>query len=209
MEEIWKEAQYINPDGSVMIFEGYEVSNLGRVKSLNYHRSGKEKIRKTGTCCKLGHQFVTLRKNNKPYERNIHRLVLSTFNPEGWFEKAVVDHIDSNPKNNRLDNLRWVTQKENSNTEHARRANSEAKKGKTLSEEHKKKLSEACKGRKLKEETKKKLSEALKGSKCYCAQSCEYDGRTFGCIKDAYEYAKEHGYTKRYEAFRKMIKKCN
>lgn len=129
MEEIWREARYINPDGSIDIFNGYEVSNLGRVKTLNYHRSNKEKIMKPCTYNKHGHQHIVLRKNSKMYCRFVHRLILSTFNTEGYFDNAVVDHIDSKPSNNRLDNLRWITYEENNSTEHAKQAKSKAKIG--------------------------------------------------------------------------------
>lgn len=51
---------------------------------------------------------------NKNISKRLHRLVWETFNgeiPEGM----QIDHIDGNPENNRLDNLRCVTAKENSN----------------------------------------------------------------------------------------------
>lgn len=172
--EIFKQAQYIREDGSIEIYYGYEVSNLGRVKS---YQKGKERIRKSGVCSKYGHQMIWLYKDSKLYGLCVHRLVLSTFNPESYFDNAVVDHIDSNPKNNRLGNLRWVTQKENNSTDHARRANSEAMKGKR------------------------------KGSKHPMSQPCVYDNKTFNCIKEAYWYAQEYGYTKCYDTFKKMIKK--
>lgn len=44
----------------------------------------------------------------------MHRIVLSTFAPvEGW-ETLTVNHIDGNPFNNKLENLEWMTQSENS-----------------------------------------------------------------------------------------------
>lgn len=51
---------------------------------------------------------------NKNVSKRLHRLVWETFNgeiPEGM----QIDHIDGNPENNKLDNLRCVTAKENSN----------------------------------------------------------------------------------------------
>lgn len=92
-------------------YEGlYEVSNLGRVKSLWY---GKERMLKMGKD-KLGYLRVFLCNNNKGKNFLIHRLVAKAFipNPDN---KPFIDHIDTNPSNNRIENLRWCTHKENCN----------------------------------------------------------------------------------------------
>lgn len=104
-KEIWKD---------VKGYEGkYQVSNLGRVKNLNYNNSGQEMI-------------IPLHHKNKyiPYLScaigYVHRLVLMTFKPIEGMEKLQCDHINSNPKDNRLENLRWVTRKENNSTRHSK-----------------------------------------------------------------------------------------
>ena len=43
----------------------------------------------------------------------VHRLVLMAFSPIEGMENLTVDHIDGNPANNTLSNLRWMTAKEN------------------------------------------------------------------------------------------------
>ena len=102
MEEQWKDIQG---------YEGlYQVSNLGKVKSLNYLHTGKEQILKPGK--NNGYLAVVLCKNGKVKTFKIHRLVATTFisNP---LNKPCVNHIDCNPQNNNVDNLEWVTQREN------------------------------------------------------------------------------------------------
>ena len=52
----------------------------------------------------------------------VHTLVAENY-VDGYFEGAVVDHIDRNPFNNKASNLRWVTQKENyANADNKQRA---------------------------------------------------------------------------------------
>lgn len=165
---------------SIEGFEGlYEVSNYGEVKALEriVENNGgmqrkHERILKQNT---KSHCVVVLCKNGKTYSRLVHRLVAIAFipNPEN---KPVVDHIDTNPMNNRADNLRWVTIQENCMNPLTRMHNSESKKGhayygRPLTEDEKDKIRKANTGRKFTEEHKKKLSEAHKSSNVAKEQS--------------------------------------
>ena len=94
MEEVWKEIED---------YEGlYWISNLGRVKS-------KRKILKpiSGEYLKVG-----LSKNGVQTTKYIHRLVAETFLRKSNLQ---VNHKDENKHNNCLDNLEWITFKENMN----------------------------------------------------------------------------------------------
>ena len=93
-------------------YEGlYEVSNMGRVKNLNYKGSGKEKILKNIKRRK-GYLMVILTKNGKRRGFLVHRLVAEAFipNPNNLPE---VNHIDRDRANNHVDNLEWVTHSDN------------------------------------------------------------------------------------------------
>jgi hypothetical protein len=83
-------------------FKGYQITKDGRVWSE------KLKIWKPISLCN-GYECVTLTDNKK---MAVHRLVAINFisNTEN---KPYVNHIDSNKTNNKLENLEWVTQKEN------------------------------------------------------------------------------------------------
>lgn len=92
-------------------YEKYMVSNTGKVKSLDYMHTGREHILKTS----LGnHGYVTvgLYNNGKPKKMLVHRLVAEAFipNPDNFRE---VNHKDCNKENNNVDNLEWVTPKQN------------------------------------------------------------------------------------------------
>lgn len=103
MEEIWK---------NIAGYEGlYEVSNLGRVKSLNYKRTGKERILRPGLY-NCGYLYVTLSKNGKQKKYRIHRLVGSAFieNPENLPE---VNHKNQVKTDNSASNLEWCSTKYN------------------------------------------------------------------------------------------------
>jgi len=98
-KEIWKD---------VSNYEGiYQVSNNGIVRSLN--REGRIL---TQTKNGKGYPFVYLWKNNSRVMRTVHRLVAKAFipNPEN---KYTVNHKNFKKSDNRLENLEWMTMKEN------------------------------------------------------------------------------------------------
>ena len=96
MEEIWKD---------VIGYEGlYQVSNLGRIKSLA-KRGKPERIMKQ-TLNHKGYPNLSLCKNGKSSRRTTHREVAKAFipNPDNLPQ---VNHIDGNKQNNNLENLEW------------------------------------------------------------------------------------------------------
>lgn len=89
-------------------FPDYEVSNIGKVRSL---KRGKQRIlkdRPDGS----GYYQVVLCKDGKEYSHKVHRLVAMLFltNTEN---KQQIDHINRNIIDNRVENLRWCTRSEN------------------------------------------------------------------------------------------------
>jgi hypothetical protein len=84
-------------------FGSYLISNDGKIK--RYEKELKPRITN-------GYHQVLLSENGKVKPYRVHRLVLSLFKnncPSGY----ECDHIDRNPLNNHVDNLRWVTRSEN------------------------------------------------------------------------------------------------
>lgn len=102
-------------------YEGiYEVSDWGRVRSVS-----RVIIRKNGHSQNIKGRVLSLRKgpyyniklriNGVEKVHNVHALVASAFLgyiPNGH-KSSVVDHIDKNPYNNHVGNLRLITHREN------------------------------------------------------------------------------------------------
>ncbi len=102
-------------------YEGlYQVSNLGNVKSLSREMyngkvnfTSKEKILKSNIG-KRGYKCLNLVKNGKLKNITIHKLVAMAFlahNPDGF--KIVVDHINNDKLDNRVENLQLISNREN------------------------------------------------------------------------------------------------
>lgn len=105
-QEVWQD---------IIGYEGhYLISVFGEIKSLKY---GKEKILKQ--ILRSNYYSVILTLNGKQKQIDVHRLMAETFLnhiPCGY--KLVVNHINLDKKDNRVENLEIITTRENTNQKH-------------------------------------------------------------------------------------------
>lgn len=93
-------------------FPNYMVSNTGEIKSLNYNKTGKEKVLIPHKLSN-GYLGINLYDNDKKScYLLIHRLVAQAFlpNPNGC---RIINHKDENRSNNSVNNLEWCSYKYN------------------------------------------------------------------------------------------------
>lgn len=88
-------------------YENYAVSNTGKIKSLRFGR-----ILKLANS-DSGYLYVNLVCNKIYKTHSVHRLVMESFGPPKPTESSIIDHVDIDKNNNIIDNLQWITVKEN------------------------------------------------------------------------------------------------
>ena len=166
MQEEWRD---------IRGYEGlYQVSNLGRVKSLkDRYGNYREKILTPGN--NRGYLQVNLYKDGKRKTYRVHKLVAEVFidNSNDYKE---INHKDEDKTNNRVENLEWCDRKYNANYGTINKRISEKQRGKIISEKTKKKMS--------------KNHADFSGSKHPESRKvlCITTGKKFDCIKEAGEY---------------------
>ena len=95
-------------------YEGlYEVSDIGRVKSLNYNHTGTERILRSRKN-RGGYLYVNLHKDGQRKTITVHRRVATAFssNPSNL---ETIKHKDEDKTNNTVSNLEWMSLKDNIN----------------------------------------------------------------------------------------------
>ena len=96
-------------------FDLYEVSNIGNVKSIKF---SKEKYLNTPIC---GGRYVhvTLFKGGKRYNKSIHKIMAIAFLNHTETDGFIVHHINNDKLDNRLENLKLITSRQNTYTHNA------------------------------------------------------------------------------------------
>lgn len=91
----------------------YEVSDLGKIRTVPKKGFNKQIIRKTRKDIRTGYLVIQLRKNNVSKTIRIHSIVIETFLGIKTTRKLVCNHINGIKTDNRLINLETISQKEN------------------------------------------------------------------------------------------------
>lgn len=117
--EVWKDV-IVDKENKSTYQDKYQVSNMGRVKSLGRYKQNHDKLQyveeriiKERFTVK-GYAYVSLYNNGKSSNYFIHRLVALAF-LKNEFNFPSINHLDEDIRNNSADNLEWCTHKYNNN----------------------------------------------------------------------------------------------
>ena len=192
-------------------FNGYLITNFGKIFSLKRHNMKKIKCFKN----KQGYLEVYLYKSGKNHKKKVHRLVAQAFipNPDN---KPCINHIDEDKTNNNVSNLEWCTYKENNNHGTRTKRASNSRKGVKRSEETREKISSSRKGKYKGEKSpvaKSVIGFKINGCniKYYkCIRECKKDGFNPSgitlCCRKRYKYHKGYKWFYTDEYFNNKMK---
>ena len=99
MREVWKDLKGFE--------DKYKISSDGNLLNKNNNTRVNTRISKDG------YVYVSLYYNKKTYIKTLHQLVAQTFVEKDNNNSLEINHKDGNKLNNNIDNLEWVTNKEN------------------------------------------------------------------------------------------------
>lgn len=103
VKELWK---------PLLEYKGIEVSSIGRIRKAA-NKSRKERILTEFPKDRDGYYRCSVQRLDGTWtSQPVHRLVAKAFIPRTK-NRDIVNHIDGNRTNNRIENLEWVTLKEN------------------------------------------------------------------------------------------------
>lgn len=102
--EIWRQ---------ILGYEKYQISNMGRIKKYTRTYDKYYLLHPYFNEKNEYYEISLVNNENKTKHLKVHRLVAFTFVDGYSEEKNTVNHVDGNKKNNRADNLEWVSQSDN------------------------------------------------------------------------------------------------
>lgn len=105
--------RYICDNGELLRSSDYVLREIDVEPFYEVVNCKTGKVLKCSVEC--GYTFVRPSFNGNRKKCYLHRLILSTFDPIGYFDGAQVNHIDEVKTNNKISNLEWMSQEENVN----------------------------------------------------------------------------------------------
>lgn len=113
MEPATKQSEALEEWRPIVGFNGYEVSNLGNVRSWKKSKNNPKILRGGSRGFLDQYRSVALSLNGRLHHISVHRAVAAAFCEKRSSELNLVRHLDGNPRNNAAVNLAWGTPSEN------------------------------------------------------------------------------------------------